>query len=69
MNSNDLILESKASALGSHRTDLILESKASALGSHRTVPSQQLITKKTPKAKALDSKIYLKLKLWTPKYT
>jgi hypothetical protein len=41
-----------------------MESKASALGTNTAVTSK----KKTPKAKALDSKKRQKLKLWTPEY-
>jgi hypothetical protein len=44
-----------------------MASKASALGTNTTVISKTANDKKPPKAKALDSKKRLKLKLWTPK--
>jgi len=50
------------------QVSVILESKASALGTNLTVPWQQLWTpKKRLKLKLWTPKKRLKLKLWTPK--
>ena len=51
------------------QVSVILESKASALGTNLTVPWQQLWTpKKRLKLKLWTPKKRLKLKLWTPKF-
>jgi hypothetical protein len=51
------ILESKASAFGTHTTvPFILDSAAYAQGLIKTPKAKALDSKKTPKAKALDSK-------------